>query len=101
MTKKITNRRAVTSLTMLFAFLILLPSGILLHDSSETSRHLLMALHNTAALVLTITAVIHLYFNWRVIVTYVIEGYKFKKEIIIALAIIVFLFTLPVLHSLH
>lgn len=98
---KIINRRAVTSLTMLFAFIILVPSGILLHDSSEASRHLLMALHNTAALILTITAIIHFYFNWKAIKTYVMEGYKLKKEIIVALAIIVFLFILPVLHTFH
>ncbi len=107
---QILNRRALTSLFMLFSFLLLPLSGVPLHFSRTeaepgVSEHFLMSVHNSSALIFLIAAVIHLTFNWNAITKYVAtkttEYFRLRKELILALVIITLLVGLFSSHALH
>ncbi len=104
------NRRALTSLFMLFSFLLLPLSGIPLHFSRTEAEpgvleHFLMSVHNISALIFLIATVIHLTFNWNAITKYIVtktsEYFRFRKELILALAIIIAIVGLFSSHALH
>ncbi len=89
------NTRAMVSLTMLFSFVWLPPSGIVLHltDRAEMSqlRHAAMAVHNFASIIFLVAAIIHILYNLKPIKQYAVtKAHMFpqlKRETIIALII--------------
>jgi hypothetical protein len=93
-TKQPMNKRALTSMFLVFSFILLPLSGIPLHFSRTSVEvgvleHYLMGIHNMSALIFLIAAVIHIVFNWNALKKYVAtktsEYFRFRKEMIIAL----------------
>lgn len=103
------NRRALTSLAMLFSFVWLPPSGIALHLTESTSfypiRHALMALHNISALLFLIATAFHLGLNWKAmsqhLVSKVAEYRTVRKEAVIAGLVVSTIIVLFALHAFH
>ncbi|MCX6578795.1 MAG: DUF4405 domain-containing protein [Candidatus Aminicenantes bacterium] len=103
------NSRALVSLTMLFSFVWLPPSGIILHltDRAEVSqlRHAAMAVHNFAGIIFLVAALIHIFYNIKPIKQYVVaKAHMFsqlKREAIIAFIITTALILLFASHAFH
>jgi hypothetical protein len=103
------NRRAMVVYFLFFSALILPISGILLHSTHENGSEKLefisMASHNIAAVIFTISSVIHVKYNWRTILKYLKNKkdhvVKFPKEIVIAGTTMVFLLVLSIMHILQ
>lgn len=103
------NKRAIVSLTMLFSFIWLPPSGIILHltDSAEMSqlRHAAMAVHNFASIIFLIGAIIHIVYNLKPIKQYIVNKVhmfpSLKREAIIAFIITTVLILLFASHAFH
>ncbi len=102
--------RALTSLIMLFSFILLPLSGIPLHligsiPIQDPLRHAIMTIHNSASVVFIASLIIHLFLNWKAIINYMFskskEYLKLKKEMVVALIIVlgvVGIFTSHVFH---
>ena len=73
---KNTGRRSV-SLIMLFAFIALIPSGILMHlidaAGSHEDKFIPMAVHNLSAIVFVVSGLFHIKFNFKLIKKYISE----------------------------
>ena len=76
LTKKNAGRRIV-SLLMLFAFIALIPSGILMHLNDTAGSHnekfIAMAVHNISAMIFVISGIFHIKFNFNLIKKYIAE----------------------------
>ncbi|PKN19503.1 MAG: hypothetical protein CVU71_08345 [Deltaproteobacteria bacterium HGW-Deltaproteobacteria-6] len=103
------STRALASMALFCAGVWLVPSGIALHvashDGATMWRHLFMTMHNTAALLFLIAAVVHVVMNRKVLTHYVNakigEYMRFKRELLIAvLGVSGFVFLLAS-HALH
>jgi hypothetical protein len=100
------NGRAVSSLFMFFSFLLLIPSGILLHvfssDQFESHRHVFMTVHNVCALVFVVSGSVHLFRNRKAVRSYMhaksAEYRAFSRELILVTLIFTALLTLALLH---
>lgn len=100
------NRRAVSSLFMTFSFVLLIPSGILLHvfssDQFEARRHILMTIHNACALIFVVSASAHLIFNRKTALSYLraksVEHRVFSRELIVVALLFAALLTVALLH---
>ena len=103
------NKRAITALTMFFSFLILLPSGIMMHfvadESTSLLRHAVMTIHNSCSFIFVVSAAIHIVFNSKLLLRYMqsktSEYLILKKELAISLLAVIGLVLLLVLHVLH
>jgi heme A synthase len=103
------NRRAITALTMLCSFVLLLPSGIIMHfvadEPSLLLRHAVMTIHNTCSLIFVVAALVHIVFNWKSIVHYTraktTEYIVFKKEMLISAVIVLGLVLFLLQHVFH
>ncbi len=103
------NRRVLASLFMLFSFTLLLPSGIMLHHfasaSFQPTQHLLMTVHNTAAIIFVSSAVSHVVFNWKTISKYMLSKaarwMMFKRGLVISAAGVAGLIALTTSHVFH
>jgi hypothetical protein len=102
--------RALASLVMLFSFILLPLSGIPLHLTGSISlqdpvRHSIMTIHNTSSVIFIIALIIHLVLNWKAIINYMLtktkEYVKFKKELLVALIIVLGLVGLFTSHVFH
>ena len=107
--KQTMNKRALTSMFMFFSFILLPLSGIPLHfsrtgDGVGVLEHFLMSVHNISALIFIIAVVIHLSLNWDALIKYIAtktsEYFRFRKELIFALANRRFVFFSCVAYSL-
>jgi len=86
------SARALASMALFCAGVWLFPSGIALHFASHEGAtrwsHLFMTMHNIAALLFLIAAVVHVILNWKVLTHYVNakvgEYMRFKRELLIA-----------------
>ena len=100
------NGRAVSSLFMFFSFLLLIPSGILLHTFSsgqfESHRHVFMTVHNVSALVFVISGSVHLFRNRKAVRSYIVaksaEYRALSRELILVTLIFTALLVLALLH---
>jgi hypothetical protein len=98
--------RAIASLFMLFSFLLLIPSGILLHVFSrgqfDTRLHILMTVHNVCSIIFVVSASAHLVLNQKSIGSYIrlktAEYRAFSKELILVAVIFAALLGLGLLH---
>jgi hypothetical protein len=104
------NRRALTSMFMFFAFILLPLSGIPLHFSRTEgdvgmTEHYLMSVHNVSALIFFIAVAVHLTLNWSALTKYIAaktgEYFRFRKEMIIALITVLLVVGLFSSHALH
>ncbi len=101
-----TRGRAVASLFMLFAFCLLVPSGILLHayspDGFDTRVHILMTIHNVCAMMFVISGVAHLVFNRKSVLAYLKRTYNRyrvpSRELILVFVVFTLLLTVMLLH---
>jgi predicted MFS family arabinose efflux permease len=105
------NKRSLNVLLMLFSFILLPPSGIIIHSTHGTRerellRHLAMTVHNYSAIIFLTTCIIHLVVNRKILLKYISaktnEYSNFKREAMFALLIvfgIVGFFTLHVFHA--
>lgn len=103
------NKRAIVSMSMLFSFIWLPPSGVVLHltDNAAMSqlRHAAMAVHNFAGIIFLISALIHVVYNFNAIKQYTISRVKMvptlKREAIIAFLITTFFILFLASHAFH
>jgi hypothetical protein len=102
--------RALTSLAMLFSFILLPLSGIPLHLYGSTAlqdpfHHTLMSIHNSTSIIFLISLIIHLVLNWKAITNYMFtktkEYMNLKKEMLVALIIVLGIVGLFSSHVLH
>ena len=74
----IVRRRA--SLIMFFMFILLIPSGIMMHIYDgpvlNHGRHLAMLVHNICAIVFVITGMFHVKYNFALIKKYLTDLWK-------------------------
>jgi hypothetical protein len=98
--------RAVWSLFMFFSFLLLIPSGILLHVFSsgdfEAQQHVFMTVHNVCALIFVVSGTAHLVLNRKSVLSYMrsktAEYRAFSRELILLALIFAALLTAALLH---
>ena len=103
------NRRSFIVLLMFFSGVFLPPSGIVLHLAAsaplQPTRHLLMTIHNTAAIIFLISVSTHLVMSWKAILRYLVsktaEYLKFRKEALVAAIAVVAIVGLAASHVLH
>lgn len=104
------NKRSLNVLVMLFSFLLLPVSGIIIHSTHgmgerETLRHLAMTVHNYSAIIFLIACVIHLNANRKAIAKYISEKttayFRFKREAVIALLIVLGVVGFFSIHVFH
>lgn len=71
------NARRIVSLFMLFAFIVLIPSGILMHLNDTPGLHndkfFAMAVHNISAIIFVVSGIFHIKFNFILIKKYIVE----------------------------
>ncbi len=98
--------RAIASLCMFFSFVLLIPSGILLHvfssDQFEARRHLLMTVHNVCALIFVVSGSAHLVGNRKSVLSHMrsksAEYRAFSAELILVALLFMALLTAALLH---
>lgn len=103
------NRRALTSLFMFCSVALLMPSGMMLHLFAsalfQPTLHLLMTVHNTAAVIFVSSAVIHVVFNWKTMSKYMLSKAArwmvFKRELVISAVGVAGLIALTASHVFH
>jgi len=103
------SARTLASMALFCAGVWLVPSGIALHvashDGATIWSHLFMTMHNTAALLFLIAAVVHVIMNWKVLTHYVNakvgEYMRFKRELLIAVLGVSGFVLLLASHALH
>jgi hypothetical protein len=100
------NGRAISSLFMFFAFLLLIPSGILLHifssDQFEVQRHVFMTIHNICAIIFVVSGLFHLVRYRKTVWSYMraktSEYRALSRELILVALIFASLLGLGLLH---
>ncbi len=102
------NRRGLNVLLMFFSFILLPPSGIIIHSTHELSesatiRHFAMSVHNLSAIIFLSTCIIHIILNRKVLVKYVstktAEYFHLKREVLLALMLVVGIIGLFSMHA--
>ena len=72
--KKPFNKRAFISIAMFLSGLCLPFSGIMNHnlqfEQLTVERQFWMSVHNTAAILFVIFAILHISYNWRLLINY-------------------------------
>jgi hypothetical protein len=84
-------------------------SGLMLHEAinhnSESLKFISMGLHNVAAIVFAISAVIHLKYDWNPLINYVKDKknklLNYPREMAIAGSTLIILLLLATFHVLH
>ncbi len=104
------NKRSLNVLLMLFSFILLPPSGIIIHSTHElaereTLRHFAMSVHNLSAIIFLSTCLIHLVVNRKVLFKYISEKttqyIHLKREVLIAILFVSGIVGLFAMHALH
>jgi hypothetical protein len=105
-----TNIRSLNVMIMLFSFLMLPWSGILIHkthgmEERELIRHLAMTVHNVSAIIFLTSCILHIIANRKALVrniyTKTKEYGQFKREALIALAIVIGIIGFISMHVFH
>ncbi len=103
------NTRAFISLSLIFSFVWLPPSGVLLHLTAQegmtTLRHAVMSVHNFASLAFLCAALAHVALNAKSIGNALINKTRalptLKKEALVAFAVTTLFVFLLASHALH
>jgi hypothetical protein len=98
--------RAIASLFMLFSFVLLIPSGILLHIFArgpfDTRLHVLMTVHGVCSIIFVVSGLAHLILNRKSVLSYLrsksAEYRTFSREVILVALIFIALLTVALLH---
>lgn len=105
--KKTFNKRAFISIVMFLSGLCLPISGIMNHklqfDSLSVERHFWMSVHNSAAILFTIFVIIHISYNWSILIRYMkkVKEVSLSKEAISALILVIIIVGLISSHAFH
>jgi len=105
--KKSFNKRSFISIAMVFTILILSFSGMANHkhqfEQLTVERHFWMTIHNAAAVLFVIFAILHFSYNWQVLINYSKRAKKIfiSKEALAAIALVVVIIGLVALHVFH
>jgi len=105
--KKGFNFRAFASVGMCMSLLFLSVSGIMNHqlqfNTLTVDRHFWMSVHNMAALLFILFIVIHLVYNWRLLIHYVekIQGIRIRKEAVLAILLVLVIVGMFSSHVFH
>jgi hypothetical protein len=104
------NRRQLNVMVMLFSFLLLPFSGIIIHSTHgiaerEPFRHFAMSIHNISAIIFLSTCVLHVVANRKALAKYIsnktTEYFSLKREVIIAFVIVIGIVGLFASHAFH
>lgn len=104
------NKRAFTALVVLFAFIAMVVTGVILYlkPPHVISREW-VSVHIVLSFVLILAGCVHIVFNWKPLVRYfgktASEGLQSKRELVVAFVVVAFLvcgtaMNLPVLRSI-
>jgi hypothetical protein len=105
--KKTFNKRSFISIAMIFSGLILPFSGMANHkhqfEMLTIERHFWMTVHNTAAILFVIFAILHISYNWRILINYIKKTKEtfISKETLTALALVIGIVGLFASHVFH
>ena len=108
--KPTVNKRSLNVLIMLFSFLLLPFSGMMIHSTHGMAeyapiRHFAMSVHNLAAIIFLTTTIIHLATNRKAIAKYIVskttEYTRFKREALIAMLLVIGIVGLFAMHAFH
>ena len=105
--KKPFNGRAFISIVLFLSGLCLPISGIINHklqfEPLTIERHFWMSIHNFAAMLFTIFAIIHISYNWRALKHYAkrVKEISISKEAIVAFVLVVIIVGLFSSHAFH
>ena len=105
--KKPFNKRAFVSTVMLLTGLCLPVSGFMNHtlqfEPLTFERHFWMSVHNSAAILFTIFAIIHVLYNWRALLHYMkkIKEISISREALTAFFLVVVIVGLISSHAFH
>ena len=100
------NKRAFVSVVMFLAGLCIPVSGLMNHnlqlEPMTVQRHFWMSVHNSAAILFAVFALIHIFYNWRVLVHYLkkVKEISISKEAITAFALVMIIVGLISSHAL-
>lgn len=103
------GKRPIAAVFAFVSFIYLLPSGIIMHFSSQNRdafmHHFTMSIHWMASVIFCISIVVHLILNWKALKSYMISKVKsfssLRKEFIIAIllsSLLIFLFSSHAFH---
>lgn len=107
LTKKSFNKRAFISIAMFFSGLCLPFSGFMNHklqfEHLTVQRHFWMTIHNVAAILFIIFAILHISYNWRVLINYLkkVKETFISKEAIVAITLVIVVIGLFASHAFH
>jgi hypothetical protein len=98
--------RAIASLFMFFSFILMIPSGILLHVFArgpfDTRLHILMTIHDVCSIIFVVSGTAHLILNRKSVLSYMrsktAEYRTFSRELILVALIFAALLTVALLH---
>ena len=105
-TKKF-NKRAFITIAMFISGLMLPFSGLKNHslqfETLTTARHFWMTVHNVAAILFILFIIIHISYNWRILVKYSknVGTIIISKEALAAIVLVIFIVGLFSMHALH
>ncbi len=106
-TKKPFNRRSFVSLSLLLSGLLLPISGIMNHELAfvylSQERHFWMSVHNMAALIFSLAAIVHIVTNRGAILHYAkkARGVLLSKEAAVAIVVVFGVVGLIASHAFH
>ena len=105
--KKPFNKRAFVADAMFFSGVLLPFSGYMNHrlqiEFIIGSRHFWMSVHDMAAILFTISVVIHVYYNWRSLVKYInkSKNIRISREAFSAFIVVLAIVGLFSIHAFH
>ncbi len=100
--KKKNNGRVLASMSMLVTFIMLIPSGIMMHmydtPGDISIRHFAMGMHNICATAFVIAGLYHIKYNFRAILKYMST---YARELTITAAFTAIMLLFSVIHAFH
>ena len=105
--KKPFNKRAFTSIAMIVSLMALPISGIINHqlqiEPLTLARHFWMSVHNVSAILFVVIAIIHITYNWRVLLHYAQKAKEtaISREAIMAIVLVVIIVGVISSHAFH
>jgi len=105
--KKPFNKRSFISTALLVSGLSLPISGIMNHyfqfDKLTLARHFWMSAHDIAGILFVIFSILHISYNWRVLLNYVKKAKEMfiSKEALTAIAFVIIIVGLVSSHAFH
>lgn len=101
------NNRAFITIAMFTSGLMLPLSGLMNHryqfEGLTVARHFWMTAHNISAILFMVFVILHLSYNWRLLIKYSkdIGNMIISKEAIIAILMVLFIVGIFSMHALH